>query len=489
MRALRRVAWSMSSSTERERDVVTPPTDTATEVVPAVGAVDAGGSGHSDDAPAHEQEPAQAGPLGLVALVAGLVAIGFLSLPALIVVLSLVFMIFMHELGHYLTAKRAGMKVTEFFIGFGPRIWSFTRGETEYGVKLIWAGAYVRILGMNNLEEVDPADEGRTYRQKSYPARLSVAVAGSAMHFLMALVLLFMVFGVVGRSVNQSEQNAVIGSFSDAEEFAASLTAAGLEVDDDFAALLEAGQTPASAAGLEAGDEILAIDGEEVAVFTDLGPMLLDKGGETVQVTYERDGEVSSAPVAVGWISNGEAERGFLGVQPNSITDRRSPLSAAGESATTFVEITTESGKALLNFFSPSGLSNFTSLAVNAGDDQPAEAPVSLGTADSGNDGRIISIYGAARIGTQATEQGVAELLFFLVLINIFIGVFNLVPLLPLDGGHVAVASYERVREIGRKTRYHADVYKLIPLTYGVIFVLMAVGMLALYADIFDPVV
>ena len=75
------------------------------------------------------------------------------------------------------------------------------------------------------------------------------------------------------------------------------------------------------------------------------------------------------------------------------------------------------------------------------------------------------------------------------MLINIFIGVFNLVPLLPLDGGHVAVASYERVREIGRKTRYHADVYKLIPLTYGVIFVLMAVGMLALYADIFDPVV
>ena len=206
MPAPRRVAWSTPASTDLERDDVTPPIETASEAAPAVGAVDAGGSGHTDPGQGPAQEPAQAGPLGLVALFAGLVAIGFLSLPALIVVLSLVFMIFMHELGHYLTAKRAGMKVTEFFIGFGPRIWSFTRGETEYGVKLIWAGAYVKILGMNNLEEVDPADESRTYRQKSYPSRLSVAVAGSAMHFLMALVLLFMIFGVVGRSVNQSRR-------------------------------------------------------------------------------------------------------------------------------------------------------------------------------------------------------------------------------------------------------------------------------------------
>ncbi|MBW3645134.1 MAG: site-2 protease family protein, partial [Actinobacteria bacterium] len=77
-------------------------------------------------------------------------------------------MIFMHELGHYLTAKAAGMKVTEFFIGFGPRLWSFRRGETEYGFKAIPAGAYVRIIGMSNLEEIDPAEEDRTYRQKSY---------------------------------------------------------------------------------------------------------------------------------------------------------------------------------------------------------------------------------------------------------------------------------------------------------------------------------
>ena len=103
--------------------------------------------------------------------------------------------------------------------------------------------------------------------------------------------------------------------------------------------------------------------------------------------------------------------------------------------------------------------------------------------------GNLEKLKWAVAYGADLTSENLSYLIGFLIGLNIFIGVFNLVPLLPLDGGHVAVASYERVREIGRKTRYHADVYKLIPLTYGVIFVLMAVGMLALYADIFDPVV
>ena len=88
-------------------------------------------------------------------------------------------MIFLHELGHFVTAKVSGMKVTEFFFGFGPKLWSFTKGETEYGVKAIPAGAYVRIIGMNNLEEIPPEDEPRTYRAQSYPRRLLVGVAGS----------------------------------------------------------------------------------------------------------------------------------------------------------------------------------------------------------------------------------------------------------------------------------------------------------------------
>ena len=113
-------------------------------------------------------------------------------------ILGLVVTIFLHELGHYLTAKRSGMKVTEFFIGFGPKIWSFQRGETEYGFKVIPAGAYVRIIGMNNLDESDPADEARTYRQQSFPKRLLVVSAGSLSHLVQAFVIGVVLLGVVG---------------------------------------------------------------------------------------------------------------------------------------------------------------------------------------------------------------------------------------------------------------------------------------------------
>ncbi len=104
------------------------------------------------------------------------------------VLAAIIAMIMLHELGHFVMAKRAGMKVTEFFLGFGPRLWSIRRGETEYGVKAIPAGGYVRIIGMSNVDEVDPADEERTYRSKPYRHRLGVAVAGSTMHFIIAAV-------------------------------------------------------------------------------------------------------------------------------------------------------------------------------------------------------------------------------------------------------------------------------------------------------------
>src|SRR3990170_2434654 len=116
----------------------------------------------------------------------------------LIFVAGIFLMIFVHELGHFLTAKRLGIKVEEFFIGFGPRIWSFRRGETEYGIKPIPLGAYVKIVGMHNLDEYDPADADRTYMSKPFWRRVSVAIAGSTMHFVLALVALFVAHAFVG---------------------------------------------------------------------------------------------------------------------------------------------------------------------------------------------------------------------------------------------------------------------------------------------------
>src|ERR671910_1307727 len=149
--------------------------------------------------PPPDEPDYETGGLRLALLVSAMAVAGlWWGWPVLLMILGIVVMIFLHELGHYLTAKWAGMKVTEFFIGFGPKIWSFQRGETEYGLKVIPAGAYVRIIGMNNLDEVDPADEPRTYREQSFPKRLLVVSAGSLMHMLQAFVLLVLLLGVVG---------------------------------------------------------------------------------------------------------------------------------------------------------------------------------------------------------------------------------------------------------------------------------------------------
>lgn len=410
------------------------------------------------------EEPRGSSPARLAALVGAVIALGLLAgLSAVIVVLAIVVMIFLHELGHYLTAKWAGMKVTEFFIGFGPRIWSFSRGETEYGVKAIPAGAYVRIIGMNNLDEVDPADEERAYRQKPYWRRMSVAVAGSTMHFLIAIACLFALF--VGWGVTD-DARWEIGRLA--------------AVDD--------GASPAALAGVEVGDEIEAVEGAPVTTFDDLRDELAAYApGDTVTVGLVRDGRPLEVEVTLGTSPSGGA---FLGVGPEYPSERLDPLSAAGRAVTDFGRFTWESTAAIGRFFTPGGLSEFIGGALGTDDEPAADGAGSGDPAVEGGENRVLSIYGAARIGAQATESGAAGLLGFLVLINIFIGVFNLVPLLPLDGGHVAVATYEKARELLSRSsaRYHADVAKLLPLTYVVVAVLISIGLLALYLDIADPV-
>jgi membrane-associated protease RseP (regulator of RpoE activity) len=401
----------------------------------------------------------------LALLVGSVVLLGlWAGVSAVIVVLAIVIIIFLHELGHYVTARAAGMKCTEFFIGFGPRIWSFQRGETEYGIKAIPAGAYVKVIGMTNLEEVDPADEPRTYRQKPYWRRMSVAVAGSTMHFLIALVCLFAFF--VGVGVQQDDRWEV------------GRLASGARPDIT---------SPAGAAGVQLGDRIVAFDGVAVVTFDDVRDQILANApGDQVVVTVDRLGQSLDIPVVLGELEGVP----FLGVGPTYPPQRLGAGSAVVTTFTEFGEYSKLTIEAIGRIFSPSGLANFLGLAVDTAR-TPADGPdgpVTVPLEEQGD--RVLSIYGAARLGTQMTDTGIAGLLAFLALINIFIGIFNLVPLLPLDGGHVAIATYEKVREMmaRSKARYHADVSKLIPLTYAVIFVLVGVGVVALYLDIANPI-
>ena len=385
-----------------------------------------------------------------------------------VVILGVVVMIFLHELGHYLAAKWGGMKVTEFFIGFGPKIWSFRKGETEYGLKVIPAGAYVKIIGMNNLDEVAPGDESRTYREKSYPKRLLVAVAGSAMHFAQALVLLFFLYAFVG---------VPGGSLTEDKEWEVrSVTEDGAARD----------------AGIRAEDRILAMDGREYETFTDFATAVSGMPGEDVTLTVARDGEVLDVPVEIGENPD-DPSLGQLGIRRDLLTTTVGPIRAFGAAIGDFGEQTVATLGFLGEFFTPAGLSDFAGdVATGSDDSQTVEAPTRSGgtSAESPDEGRIISIVGAVRIGSNLTETGMLGFLLFFVGINITIGIFNLLPLLPLDGGHVVVATYERIREALRpgRERYHVDFARLIPVVYAVFIVLVMLGVTTIYLDIIDPV-
>ncbi|MDA3017700.1 MAG: site-2 protease family protein, partial [Actinomycetota bacterium] len=134
-----------------------------------------------------------------VVVVGLLVWLGVKNPWSLVFVAGLIISVFLHELGHFLTARRSGMKVTQFYMGMGPRVFSFQRGEVEFGLRALPIGAFVRIVGMNNLDEADPQDEPRTYRQQSYPKRMLVITAGSLMHLIIAIVLFVGIYATAGR--------------------------------------------------------------------------------------------------------------------------------------------------------------------------------------------------------------------------------------------------------------------------------------------------
>jgi membrane-associated protease RseP (regulator of RpoE activity) len=389
--------------------------------------------------------------------------------PLLVMIGAIVLMIFLHELGHYLTAKSAGMKVTEYFLGFGPRIWSFRRGETEYGIKAIPAGAYVKIVGMHNLDEFDPADADRTYMSKPYWRRLSVAVAGSAMHFLLAIVALFAMFAFAG---------APGGAFPGEAWVVAD------RVDPE---------SPAGLAGVQGGDEIVSVDGVPTTSFDDFREVVAARPGETVAVSIVRDGEPMTLELTLGERNPVSHEPvGYFGVGPDDPPfETVGPLTAARESIEGFAQAVGQTFGGLAHVLSPAGLSDLGGRVVDT--TEPESPAVGAGGGSGGGESdadRPISVVGVADLGADIVGDGDwARFLFLFAILNVFIGVFNLVPLLPLDGGHVAIATYEKIRSMLRGgAAYHVDVTKLLPITYAVVLVLVFLGISTVYLDIADPI-
>lgn len=426
---------------------------------------DAAGQPPPDPSPPPEGKSARRSlvELGLVVVAIVAVAVATGQVDLLIFVVCLIVMIMVHELGHFLAAKRGHMKVTEYFLGFGPRLWSFRRGETEYGVKALPLGGYVKIPGMTNLEEVDPADEARTYREQPFHARLLVAVAGSAMHFLMAFVLLWVLLTFVGLP---NGNKVSVGRV-----------------------LPIAGQSgPAAVAGMRPGDVVVSADGRVVRGDADVlasvlhahpdqpVTLVVDRAGaeRTLVVTPVNGRTVHDAAYAA---PSGNAPYGIIGVSFVAPTEQLGPATAVVRTTTDLARFSWASVTGVVHLFTPSAV-------VHRFDQVSSAKAASQASADGT---RVQSVVGVVQTGTDAVHAGIGALLIILVSINLFIGIFNLFPMLPLDGGHVAIAVYEKIRSTRSRVRYHADVSKLLPYTWALVLFLGVLFTTSLLADVLHP--
>lgn len=390
-----------------------------------------------------------AGRLAAVAIVGLFVWLAVVNAWMFLFAMGILVAVFLHETGHFVTARLTGMKATQFFLGFGPRLWSFQRGETEYGVRLLPLGAFVKIIGMSRIDEVPLEDEARTYRQQTYPRRMLVITAGSLMHMLLAVLLLFSVFATRGQL--EEVDGADVGS----------LTQGGA----------------AQEAGIRDGDRIIAIDGQGVDGPDRLGQIVRAREpGEAVRVELVRDGEPLTVQAVLGANTDRQSENfgdALLGVGTSGASEWRevSLGRAAVSSVTELIPVTWESTKGVVKVLNPVNI--WEHLSGETGD---------LET-------RPTTVVGVTQIsGAVGESEGVIGVLYLLAVLNVFIGVFNMFPLLPLDGGHAAIAVYERIREWrSGARRYFTDVARLMPYTMGVIAVLLFLFVSGLYLDLARP--
>jgi membrane-associated protease RseP (regulator of RpoE activity) len=388
----------------------------------------------------------------------------------LIFLFALLFSVMAHEWGHFFTAKKFGMKATRFFVGMGPTLWSTRLGETEYGVKAFPIGGFVKIIGMTSVEEVDPYDEPRAFRRFPGWQRVVVLVAGSTMHFILAFVLIFGLALGVGIENDNSTQLGTVSSC-----VPASVTA----LNNDSACPPGAAKSPAGLAGLRVGDKVTSFNGTAVSNYTQLTTAIKQvKAGTTVPITVLRDGRSLTVHATLAQVPGRSG--GFLGIAGASIFQSASPLRAVTYAGSSFWQVLDGS--------------------VHAVSQLPAAIPdLFKGNRASTPAGNVGSIVGAANATGQAVadpvgwQDKVSFVLLLIASLNIWFGAFNLFPLLPLDGGHIAIVVYERIRaRIARWRRRpdpgFADYMKFIPVSFSIFSIIVVISLLLLVADIVNPV-
>lgn len=426
------------------------------------------------------------------------------ALGVVLLVVGIAVSIGLHEVGHLVPAKKFGVKVTQYFVGFGNTLWSTRRGETEYGVKSIPLGGYVKLVGMlppaegdepgrirksntgmftqlisdaraAEYELVEPGDEKRLFYRLPWWKKVIVMSGGPMVNLVLAFLLfggVFMLHGVLAPTTEVDEVSDCV--------------IAATEADPDRTCTEADPVAPARLAGLEEGDVIVAINGTEVDSWEQLSALIRANEAGAATIDYVRDGERRTATTnttvsARPDLEDGErfVEVGFLGVRPEMVLEKQDPVFVV----TTMGTYTWETVKVIGTL--PPRLWAVGKAALGL-EERAVDSPM--------------SVVGASRVAgevTSAHEVPIGDRFITLVMllggINLFVGMFNFIPLLPLDGGHIAGALYEAARRgvarlFGRPDPGYFDVAKLLPVAYVMAGVILVMSLVLMYADIVAPV-
>ena len=387
-----------------------------------------------------------------------------------IFLVALLFSVMLHETGHFVTAKKFGMKVTRYFVGFGPTLWSTRRGETEYGIKALPFGGFVKIIGMHSLDDVeDPADEPRSFRRQPAWQRIVVLCAGSFMHFVLAFLL---IFGLALGIGIENDNTTQLGTISKC------LAANTTQLNNGTCTASDQA-SPAKLAGLRIGDQVTAFNGTPVSNWTQLGNAIRKApAGSEAAITVKRGSQTLTRHATLATVSGRSGA--YLGIAPTIVFQTANPVRAVQYAGSAFGQVVAGSVKGLGAL--PGAVTKLFS--KDRGSTAAGQVSSVVGAAEA---------TGAAVAANVGWQYKVSFVLLLIASLNIFVGVFNMLPLLPLDGGHVAAIIWERIRAWYARLRKRpdpglVDMAKLLPVSFSIFVVLMFFGVALILADIVNPV-